>query len=118
MSARSKVRTCLRFEKAGLEAAKHYVSLLPWSTIEAVYEHGNSDDPTVVELWTALVSDGGRESMCGWLVDRFGVSWQIVPEALPRLLGNPDLAAAARARAAMMQMKKIDIAALEVATRT
>lgn len=53
--------------------------------------------------------------MCGWLVDRFGVSWQIVPEALPRMLMNKDHAAAARAREAMMKMRKIDIAALDAA---
>ncbi|MBI1392292.1 MAG: VOC family protein [Alphaproteobacteria bacterium] len=63
-------------------------------------------------LWSALTADGGRESMCGWLIDRFGVSWQIVPEAPPRLLGLPDAAAAARAQQALMGMKKIDIAAL------
>ena len=54
--------------------------------------------------------------MCGWLTDRFGVSWQIVSDVLPRLFNDPDTAAASRARAAMMmQMKKIDIAALEAA---
>jgi predicted 3-demethylubiquinone-9 3-methyltransferase (glyoxalase superfamily) len=66
-------------------------------------------------LWSALLSGGGKESMCGWLTDRFGISWQIVPEVLPRLFNDPDTAAASRARAAMMQMKKIDIAALEAA---
>ena len=66
-------------------------------------------------LWSALLADGGKEGMCGWLADRFGVSWQIVPEVLPRLLNDPDTAAASRARAAMMQMKKIDITALEAA---
>jgi predicted 3-demethylubiquinone-9 3-methyltransferase (glyoxalase superfamily) len=53
--------------------------------------------------------------MCGWLTDQFGVSWQIVPEVLPRLFNDPDAAAASRARAAMMRMRKIDIAALEAA---
>ncbi len=55
--------------------------------------------------------------MCGWLRDRFGVSWQIVPEVLPRLLDDPDTRAASRAREAMMGMRKIDIAALEAAFR-
>lgn len=66
-------------------------------------------------LWAALLADGGEESMCGWLVDRWGLSWQIVPASLPRLLGHSDRAAAARAQAAMLKMHKIDIAALESA---
>lgn len=152
MTYRSKVRTCLWFETRGLEAAEFYVSLLPWSAIDAVYPHGNPDDPMIVEftlhgapmmimtagphdklspaasisvltkdqeetdhLWSALIADGGEESRCGWLRDRWGVSWQIVPEALPRLLGAPDRAAASRAQAAMMQMGRINIAALEAA---
>ena len=73
------------------------------------------DQAETDRLWSALLADGGKESMCGWLVDRFGLSWQIVPEVLPRLFNDPDTAAASRARAAMMQMKKIDIAALETA---
>ncbi len=68
-------------------------------------------------LWSALTAGGGQESMCGWLIDRFGVSWQIVPEILPRLLNADDKNAAARVQSAMMQMKKIDIAALEAAAK-
>jgi predicted 3-demethylubiquinone-9 3-methyltransferase (glyoxalase superfamily) len=68
-------------------------------------------------LWSALTADGGRESQCAWLKDRFSLSWQIVPEALPRLLSSPDRAAAGRAMQAMLGMRKIDIAALEAAFR-
>ena len=66
-------------------------------------------------LWARLLEGGGAESMCGWITARFGVSWQIVPEALPAMMAADDKAAATRARDAMMQMKKIDIAALQAA---
>ena len=66
----------------------------------------------VDELWARL-TDGGSESQCGWLVDRFGLSWQIIPSILPKLLSDPDREKAGRAMSAMLTMKKIDIAALE-----
>ena len=66
----------------------------------------------VDELWTKL-SEGGSETQCGWPEDRFGLSWQIIPSILPKLLGDPDRVKAGRAMNAMLQMKKIDIAALE-----
>lgn len=74
-----------------------------------------ADQTETDRLWAALIGNGGEESMCGWLIDRFGVSWQIIPQALPRMMGSDDKAAAMRARDAMMTMKKIDIAALEAA---
>jgi predicted 3-demethylubiquinone-9 3-methyltransferase (glyoxalase superfamily) len=66
----------------------------------------------VDELWAKL-TDGGEEGPCGWLKDRFGLSWQIVPTALPRLLTDPDREKAGRAMQAMMGMSKIEIAELE-----
>ena len=70
----------------------------------------------VDELWTKL-SDGGEEGPGGWLKDRFGLSWQIVPEALPRLLTDPDREKAQRVMEAMLQMGKIEIAELERAAQ-
>lgn len=66
-------------------------------------------------LWTALLAGGGEESRCGWLKDRFGLSWQVVPTALGRHLANPDRDAADRAMKAMLTMRKLDIAALDAA---
>ncbi|CAO5150079.1 PhnB-like domain-containing protein [Frankia sp. AiPs1] len=62
--------------------------------------------------WEALTADGGSESQCGWLKDRFGVSWQIVPTALGELLGDPDPGRARRATEAMLKMSKLDIGEL------
>jgi predicted 3-demethylubiquinone-9 3-methyltransferase (glyoxalase superfamily) len=66
--------------------------------------------------WKKLTADGGAPNQCGWLTDKFGLSWQIVPTALPKLLGQKDKAKAARAMAAMMKMQKLDIRALEEAS--
>jgi predicted 3-demethylubiquinone-9 3-methyltransferase (glyoxalase superfamily) len=71
-----------------------------------------SDQAEVDRLWETLSADEAAEQ-CGWLKDRFGVSWQIIPSALPKLLGDPDPEKARRVMAAMLAMKKIDIAALE-----
>jgi predicted 3-demethylubiquinone-9 3-methyltransferase (glyoxalase superfamily) len=70
------------------------------------------DQAEVDAYWNAL-SEGGEEGPCGWLKDRFGVSWQIVPTALPRLLGDPDRERSQRVMQAMLGMKKIEIDELE-----
>ena len=67
----------------------------------------------VDKFWNALTEGGGEESRCGWLKDRFGLSWQIVPTALPRMLQDPDPEKSRKAMDAMMQMGKIEIEALE-----
>lgn len=65
------------------------------------------------DLWEKMTADGGQEVACGWLRDKFGVSWQITPANMGHLLAGKDADGAKRAMAAMMQMKKLDIAALE-----
>jgi predicted 3-demethylubiquinone-9 3-methyltransferase (glyoxalase superfamily) len=74
-----------------------------------------ADQAEVDRLWDSLSSNGGQVERCGWLKDRYGVSWQIVPTVLPELLGGPDRAGAQRAMQAMMQMVKLDIAGLRKA---
>lgn len=70
-----------------------------------------ADQDEVDHFWGCL-TDGGEESQCGWLKDRFGVSWQVVPSVLPEILGDPDPQRAERATRALMGMRKLDIAAL------
>jgi predicted 3-demethylubiquinone-9 3-methyltransferase (glyoxalase superfamily) len=72
------------------------------------------DQAEVDRLWDAL-TEGGDESQCGWLKDRYGLSWQIVPTRLPELIGDPDPGRSQRAMKAMLGMKKIDVAAMEAA---
>jgi len=64
-------------------------------------------------FWSRLTADGGEESRCGWLKDKFGLSWQVIPSALGRYLGDPDRTRANRVMQAMMEMRKIVIADLD-----
>jgi 2-polyprenyl-6-hydroxyphenyl methylase/3-demethylubiquinone-9 3-methyltransferase len=73
------------------------------------------DQDETDRYWNAIVGNGGQESACGWCKDKWGVSWQITPIALTNAITDPDPAAAKRAFDAMMQMNKIDIAAIEAA---
>jgi predicted 3-demethylubiquinone-9 3-methyltransferase (glyoxalase superfamily) len=74
-----------------------------------------SSQAEVDELWEKLTADGGEESRCGWLKDKYGLSWQIIPTALGEMLGDPDREKAGRAMQAMLQMNKIDIQGLKQA---
>ncbi|WP_438352845.1 VOC family protein [Microbacterium sp. CJ88] len=74
-----------------------------------------ADQAEVDRYWEALTADGGQEQPCGWLKDRWGLSWQIIPERLPQLIGDPDPDRAHRAVQAMLGMTRLVIADLEAA---
>lgn len=135
----------LWFDKDAVRAAEFYVSLLQGSRIVSANPMGCEFElagqrfmalnggPTyrltpafslfvsvetqaqVDELWSRLTADGGAEDRCGWLVDKFGVSWQIIPDRLTDLLHHKDPDVAQAALQAMLKMQKIDIAALDAA---
>jgi predicted 3-demethylubiquinone-9 3-methyltransferase (glyoxalase superfamily) len=95
-----------------LDAGPHF------QLTEAVSISVETDDQAESDrLWYALIADGGEESVCGWLKDRFGVSWQVFPRRLTELTTNSDRKIADAAMAEMMKQKKIDIAAIEAAVR-
>ena len=73
------------------------------------------DQAEVDEYWNKLIADGGQESQCGWLKDKFGVSWQIIPKQLGELMGDPDPEKAQRTVQAMLKMQKIIVADLQKA---
>ena len=83
---------------------------------EAVSIHvGVENQAEVDRLWNALTADGGEESQCGWLKDKFGLSWQIIPERMGELLSDPDPERRQRAMQAMLKMQKIDLEVMEAA---
>jgi predicted 3-demethylubiquinone-9 3-methyltransferase (glyoxalase superfamily) len=145
-SPKSKIAPCLWFDGKAEEAARFYVSLLPDSRSDAVLPFGVeftlagagyislnggpnyqftpamslfvscADQAEVDRLWDALC-DGGSPQRCGWVTDRYGVSWQIVPAALGRMMKDRDPERVRRVTEAMMTMIKLDIHALETAYR-
>lgn len=81
------------------------------------FQVATDDQAETDRLWQAIIGNGGQASVCGWCKDKWGLSWQITPRALTAAISHPDPAAAKRAFDAMMQMDKIDIAAIEAALR-
>jgi predicted 3-demethylubiquinone-9 3-methyltransferase (glyoxalase superfamily) len=82
---------------------------------EAISFQVHCEDQEEVDHYWSTLAEGGEEGPCGWLKDKFGLSWQIVPKRLTELLADPDRERAERAMAAMLKMKKIDVAELEAA---
>jgi predicted 3-demethylubiquinone-9 3-methyltransferase (glyoxalase superfamily) len=74
-----------------------------------------ADQAEVDKYWELLIADGGQESQCGWLKDKFGISWQVTPVEMGQYLGGPDAVGRQRATQAMLAMKKIDLAAMKKA---
>ncbi|NEN05791.1 VOC family protein [Diaminobutyricibacter tongyongensis] len=107
---------------ATIEVAGQRISVLnggpghPFSDAASLFV-SCADQAEVDRYWDALTADGGAPGPCGWLTDRFGLSWQIIPDALGRYLGDPDPEKAQRVMAAMLQMSKIDVAGLDAAYR-
>ncbi len=81
------------------------------------FQVSTNDQAETDRYWNAIIGNGGEASECGWCKDRWGISWQITPIVLIKAVTNPDTAIAKRAFDAMMQMQKIDIAAIEAAVR-
>jgi 2-polyprenyl-6-hydroxyphenyl methylase/3-demethylubiquinone-9 3-methyltransferase len=81
------------------------------------FQIATDDQAETDRYWNAIVGNGGQESACGWCKDRWGLSWQITPRILTEAVTGPDPEVAKRAFDAMMQMKKIDVAAIEAARR-
>ena len=105
----------VRFSLAGVEFAA--LNGGPVFTLsEAASLVVTCDDQAEIDrLWAALLADGGTESRCGWLKDRFGMSWQIIPAQLAAMMRDGDAAANARLMQALLKMVKLDIATLEAA---
>jgi predicted 3-demethylubiquinone-9 3-methyltransferase (glyoxalase superfamily) len=84
----------------------------PFTEAVSLFVHCDSQEE-VDHFWTGLLADGGEESQCGWLKDRYGLSWQIIPDRLMELIDDPDPGRAQRSMEAMLKMIKIDIGELE-----
>ena len=136
--------TCLWFDGQAEDAAQHYASIFESSKLGKVSAYGVEfelngqkffglnggpqytfteaisfqifcDDQDEVDYYWNRLSEGGEESMCGWLKDKYGVSWQVVPKRFMEMMDDPDSEKVKPATEAMLEMKKLDIATLEKA---
>lgn len=106
----------VRFSLSGFEMEALNGGKQPFAFSEALsLSVSTASQEETDHYWFGLTDGGGEPGVCGWLKDRYGVSWQIVPDALTRLLVDPDRAKVGRVTAALMAMTRIDIAALETA---
>jgi predicted 3-demethylubiquinone-9 3-methyltransferase (glyoxalase superfamily) len=140
---KQKITTFLWFNNQASEAAKFYCSLFKKSKVlqdtplvvtfqlegqkfmalnggpqfkfnEALSLFVDCEDQKEVDyFWNKLIANGGEESMCGWLKDKYGLSWQIIPRTLMKLMGDKDKAKAQRVMEAMLKMRKIDVQKLK-----
>ena len=160
MTPKTRIATCLWFDKNAEEAARFYAATFPDSRVTAVhrspadYPNGKAGDVLTVDFtvlgqpfvglnggpettfnmavsfqvftdsqaetdryWDAIVKNGGKENACSWCVDKYGLHWQIVPRVLMEGITDPNPAVAKRVMEAMMEMVKIDVAAIEKARR-
>jgi predicted 3-demethylubiquinone-9 3-methyltransferase (glyoxalase superfamily) len=143
LSMKTNISTFLWFDNKAIEAAKLYCEIVPGakltssSPMSASFEIGDQryiafnggshykltpavslmiqvdTQADIDALWSSFIKSGGTESQCGWLVDKFGLSWQIIPKQLLSLISDKDPAKAKRATDAMLQMGKIDLAAIQ-----
>ena len=105
----------VRFELEGQEFMALNAGPMYTFTEAISFFVGCQTQQEVDELWAKLTADGGAPGRCGWLKDKFGLSWQIIPNALPRMLGDKDAAKSTRAMNAMLQMDKLDVKRLQQA---
>jgi len=129
----SKITTISRFPDAGQEVHRQATGTvmvvafeldgMPFTTLnggpqftfsEAVsFQVMCETQAEIDHYWDTLTGGGGQEGPCGWLKDKFGLSWQVVPSAIPKMMTDPDRAKSARVMSAFMKMKKLDLASIE-----
>lgn len=116
-----KITPCLWFDDQAESAAQFYTSVFPNSKITTIFTFSPAvsfvvrcdDQASLDRLNAKLIDGGGSQQPCGWVTDRFGLSWQVVPKVLEELMSGNDPARSSRVMAALIQMKMLDIATLQ-----